>query len=267
MRLFVALDACAVTAASVSGRLRGARLRGFARAPLGPGALLPSPSAASLARSDEVRAAIRQAVDGVGFSGPRATLVLPDGLARLVLLSPPADADPRDFVRFRLAPTLPWPAAETMVDVLPLGGGRVVAAALRRASAAEQEQALAAAGIEPERVHLAPLLALQGALRWGPREAVHVLLGDAAACLVAVHEGEPVALRSRRRDASTGEASRLAEEARRTVGLTGNGLGRPPLLFWGVDAPRLCAEIGAEAAAADLPPEAAQAAWLRGALT
>ncbi len=266
MRLFVALDACAVTAASVSGRLRGARLRGLARVPLAPGALAPSPSAPSLARADEVRAAIRQAVDRAGFSGLRATLVLPDGLARLALLSPPPDADVRDFVRFRLAPTLPWPAGETMVDVLPVGGGRVVAAALRRASAAEQEQALAAAGIEPERVHLAPLLALQGALRGGPREAVHVLLSDAAACLVAVHQGEPVALRSRRRDPSSGEASRLAEEARRAACLTGNGTGRPPLLFWGVDAPRLRAEIGAGAASADAAPDEAQAAWLRGAL-
>ncbi len=49
-RLFVALDARAAVAAAVGGGLRGARLRGFARVPLEPGALVPSPSGASLAR-------------------------------------------------------------------------------------------------------------------------------------------------------------------------------------------------------------------------
>lgn len=269
-RLFVALDAHAVTAASVGSGLGGARLRGFARAPLAPGALVPSPSSASLVRPDEVRAAIRRAVDEAGCGGLRATLVLPDGLARLALLSLPADADARDFVRFRLAPALPWPAADSMVDVLAVARGRVAAAALRRAAVAEHEQALAAAGVDLDRVHLAPLLALQGALRLGPREAVHVLLGDAAACLVAVHEGEPVGLRSRRRDASAGEAARLLEEAIRTAGLSGNGVQQPPVLFYGADASRLRGETGAAEVAgapADERPGAGEAAWLRGALT
>lgn len=269
-RLFVALDALTVTAASVGSGLGGKRLRGFARAPLAPGALVPSPSSASLVRPDEVRAAIRRAVDEAGCGGMRATLVLPDGLARLALLSLPADADPRDFVRFRLAPALPWPAADSMVDVLPVTRSRVVAAAVRRAAVTEHEQALAGAGVDLDRVHLAPLLALQGALRSGPREAVHVLLGEAAACLAAVHEGELVGLRSRRRDASAGEAARLVEEAARAARLSGNGDGPPPVLFCGADAPRLRAEIvpgDVAGAVADERPEAEETAWLRGALT
>jgi len=272
-RLYVALDARTAAAALVAGGLlAGGRLRGFARVPLPDGAIAPSPSGASLQQPDAVRDAIRQAVESAGGRGGRATLVLPAGLARLALLSLPDGAQARDFVRFRLAPTLPWPAGESIVDTLPLAHGRVIAAALRRGTVAEHEQALVAAGFEVERVHLAPMLAAQGLARSGPRDVVHVVLDDATSCLLALRGGSIVALRCRRRDDSPGEASRLLAEAARTARFSENGRAAElPVVFAGTDARRLRRELdagepGSLAQEDGRWPGAAEAAWLGGVL-
>ena len=91
--------------------------------------------------------------------------MLPDGVARLVLVEPPRGVLAREYVRYRLASSLPWPAEEGVFDTLDAGSGRVVGAAVRRATVAEYEQAASAAGARVEQVHLAPLLALAGLLR------------------------------------------------------------------------------------------------------
>jgi hypothetical protein len=274
-RLFVALDTRAAVAAALASGLGRPRLTGFARVPLEPGAYVPSPSGPCLLRPEEVREAVRRAVAAASSASRRATLVLPDGLARLALVDVPAEAEAREFVRFRLAGSLPWPAAEAAVDVLAVGRHRVVAAALRRAAVAEHEQALVSAGVDVEQVNLAPLLALAPLPRTGPRDAVHVVLGDAAACLVAVRRGTVAALRSRRRDPSPGEAARLAAEAERAARLAANGDGPSapavPLAFLGADAARLRRELDptdvtAGVAASGSWPEAAESAWLAGVL-
>jgi len=284
-RLYVALDARSATVAAVAGGIAGRRLRAFARVPLAAGAIVPSASATNIPQPDAAREAIRSAVDGVGWRG-RATLVLPGGLTRLALLSLPAGARARDFVQFRLAPTLPWPAGESIVDVLRLARGRVIGAAVHRAAVAEHEQALRAAGLEVDRVHLAPLLAAQGLARSGPRDVVHAVLDDTSVCLLALRDGAIAALRSRRRDASPGEAERLVAEAARTAQLAANGRTRElPVAFSGADAILLRREAqasgsagertagvlaaghdGAFGAAIDRWSGAAEAAWLGGVL-
>lgn len=258
-------DAAAVSAAALADGLSPRRVRAFARVALPAGALVASPTGPCLVRADEVRAALRRAVEGLG-SG-RATLVLPDGVARVALLDRPPGAEPADYVRFRLAASLPWPASEAIFDALPAGRGRMVGAAVRRSSVAEFEQAGAAAGLEVDRVHLAPLLALEGLMRSGPRAAVHVVLGDSALCLASFRDGLPAVLRSRRRDPSPGEAFRLRDEAARAA--AGDA---PPLVFSGSGARRLAAEIGDGRARTGLGgpsewPEAAEAAWLGGLLS
>jgi len=266
-RLYLGLDASAVTAAALAEGLGGPRAHGFARVPLGPGALAPSPSGPNLPRGDEVREAVRRAVEGLG--GSRVTLVLPDGVARVALLELPRGADPRDYVRFRLAASLPFPAAEAVVDALPAGGNRVVGAAVRRATVAEYEQAAAGLGLAVERVHLAPLVALAGLMRSGARDAVHAVLGDVALCLAAFRDGAPVVLRNRRRDRSAGEAWRLREEASRAAALAGDGRGPVRLVVSGAEATRLQRELGGEGAERGLEgpgkwPDAGEAAWLGG---
>jgi hypothetical protein len=202
-----------------------------------------------------------------GLGGRRVTLVLPDGLARIVLVEPPEGADPRDYVRFRLAPSLPWPAAEAIVNTLPAGRGRVVGAAVRRSAVAEYEQAAAAAGLAAERAHLAPLLALEGLMRSGTRDALHAVLGDVALCLAAFRGGVPVGLRSRRRDPAGAETPWLREEAARAAALAGDGA--LPLVLSGCDAPRLRRELGGESGEHGLTgpgewPDAVETAWLGG---
>lgn len=266
-RLYLGFDASAVTAAAVGEGLGGRRVRAFARVPLEPGALAPSPSGPNLQRADEVRGAVRRAAEG---RGGRATLVLPDGVARVALVDLPEGADARDYVLFRLAPSLPFPAVEAIVDVLPAGGRRVVGAAVRRATVAEYEQAVAGAGLEVDLVHLAPLVALAGLMRSGSRDAVHAVLGDVAMCLAAFRGGVPVALRNRRRDRSTGEAARLLREASRTWDLAGDGRDPVRLVVSGAEAARLRHELGGESAGRGLGapgewPDAAEApSWLGG---
>jgi hypothetical protein len=266
-RLYLGFDASAVTAATVGEGLGGRRVRAFARVPLEPGALAPSPSGPNLPRADEVREAVRRAVEE---RGGRATLVLPDGVARVALVDLPEGADARDYVLFRLAPSLPFPAGDAIVDALPAGGRRVVGAAVRRATVAEYEQAVVAAGLAVEQVHLAPLVALAGLMRSGARDAVHAVLGDVAMCLAAFRDGVPVALRSRRRDRSTGEASRLRREASRAWSLAGDGKDPVRLVVSGAEAARLRHELGREIAGRGLEgpgewPDAAEApSWLGG---
>jgi hypothetical protein len=268
-RLFLALDAGAVSAALVGGGLKG-RAVSFERQRLNPGALVPSPSGQNLHRPEEVRDALRRAIEPFERRPTGCTLVLPDGIGRLALLALPRGDDPREFVRFRLMGSLSWPQAEAVVDFLTVGGRRVVGAALRRTVVAEYEQVAASVGLAPERVHLAPLLVLDAILRDRPCAAVHVVLGDTAACFAVVRDGALVALRSRRRDGSAGEARRLVEDAGRTAGLVTNGLERHTVVLSGADSTRLCEEAADGGTQVRVGPsrwpEAAEAAWLGGLL-
>ena len=268
-RTYLAFDASCVTAAEVSHGVKTARLRTFAREPLAPGALVPGPAGGNLADAEAVHAALRRVLDRVGRG--RVTLVLPDGLARLALVETPAGVDAREYVRFRLAPSLPWPAAEASVETLAAGGSRVVGAAIGRASVAEYEQAATAAGAQVEQVFLAPLVALAGLLRPGVGDGVHAVLGDVALCLAYLRDDTLVALRSRRRDRSSGEAARLAAEMRRLQAAGGNGHAGVRLGLRGSDAASLRAELGAArplpALAPPDQPQADEAGWLGGLLT
>jgi hypothetical protein len=270
--VFLAPDAHAVSAAVVGGGLGGRRVVAFVKVPLAQGALVPSASGQNLQRPDEVRAALRRAVDGLGRGTRAATVVLPDGLARVALLALPADADAREFARFRLGQTLPWAASEAIIDVLPVGRGRVVAAAVRRGAVAEYEQLLGSAGLAVERVHLASLLALGALVRSGSRDVVHVVLGDTSACFAVAGAGRLDALISRRRDPSPGEADRLALEAQRAARLAGDGPAPLRLILSGSDSVRLRGEIGMQSdgegalAGPGEWPDASEAAWLGGLL-
>ncbi len=242
------------------------------RVPLGAGALLPSAAGPNVLRRDEVREALTGALGGVASGGGKVRLFLPDGIARLVLVAPPSGADRRDFVRFRLASSLPWPVSDAIVDVLPVGGGRVVGAAVRRATVAQYEQLAASAGLTVERVHLSPLAVLAGLLGRGARSGVHAILGDAAVCLAAIRGRSLLVLRSRRRDPSDGEAERLLAEASRTARLAGDGDEPVSLILSGAGAGRLretLEPVSTVSAGLQGPrdwPEAAEAAWLAGAL-
>jgi hypothetical protein len=267
-RIYLAVDAGSVTAAELAESVKGHRLRTLAHEPLVAGALVPGAAGSNLADAEAVRAAMARALARV--SRRHLTLVLPDGIARLALVEPPRGVSAREYVRYRLASSLPWPVTEASFDTLDAGPGRVVGAALRRTTVAEYEQAATAVGAIVEQVHLAPLLALAGLLRRRGGDAVHALLGDVALCFALVRDGALVTLRNRRRDRSQGEASRLREQLRKLASLAANGNGELPLFVSGSDAARLRPQVGAAALDAMAPAAPAEtgveAGWLAGLL-
>ena len=143
---------------------------------------------------------------------------------------------------------------------------------MRRATVAQYEQLASSAGLAVERVHLGPLVALGSLLGRGGRSGVHAILGDVAWCLAVIRGGDLAALRSRRRDSSDGEGERLLAVAARTAREVGDGRGPVPLILSGVGAGRLRESLGSDATVTgglEGPPEwpeAADAAWLAGAL-
>jgi hypothetical protein len=273
-RPFVAFDAGSVSVALIVRGPGRARVEGFARVSLEPGALVPSPAGANLVRPDEVGEALTRALRMVEHPASRVTLVLPDGIARLAPVDVPPGAEPRDYARFCLASSLPWPASEGTFEVLPVGR-RAVAAAIRRATVARYEQLASAAGLSVDRVHLAPLLAVRGLLARGRgrRDAMHVVLGDQALCLFLVREGEVLAFRSRRRDPGHGEARWLRVEAGRTAGAAPDTNGGCDLVVAGSGAEEIGRVLGASVLSVQSAsegtgrwPDAAEAAWVFGAL-
>lgn len=226
--MILALDAGAVCGATLGWGLGAPRLKAFARAPLPAGALEPGSAPGNLRRPEEVHEAIRSVARALGAAGSTASVILPDGVARLVLLQPPAAVDPLEFARYRMAGDLPFTDGDAVTDILHVGGGRVVAAAVCRQVVEEYETAIAAAGLVQERLDLAPLAALSALVR-EPASAsptADVALGDVAYTVAARTAGSVLAVRNRRRAPGSGEWARLLEEVDRTVALAGGSAAR-----------------------------------------
>jgi hypothetical protein len=219
-RLLIALDAGTVHGARLPPRLGGPGLRAVARREIGSGALVPVALATNVRRPEEVREALRAVVAELGGPVAPAIVVLPDGLARTLLVDVPAGAQAREYARFRLGPQLPYPASEAIVEVTPVGARRVLAAAVRRDVVLEYEELIAGAGLTLERVDLAPMAALAWLHRRREAEPrVEVVLGEAAFSMALVGRGTTLAVRSRRRDPGPDEPDRLALEVDRTAQL------------------------------------------------
>src|SRR5262245_36199047 len=138
-KLLLSLDAASVQAVRVAWGLRGRLQKPLARRALASGALVPGPLERNIRRPEEIRDAVRTVAEGAGASGRPTILVLPDGVARTLLVDVPAGTEPREYGRFRLGADLPYPVSDAVVEVVPVGGGRYVAAAVKRAIASEYE--------------------------------------------------------------------------------------------------------------------------------
>jgi Tfp pilus assembly PilM family ATPase len=275
--VLVAFDAGSVAGARVARGLGARRLQSFAQVALTPGALVPSPHEPNLQRTDEVAAAIAQVVRTLAAPGARVRALLPDGIARVALLEANDGAlDPAEYARYRLAPGLPYPAREAVVQAERVGDGRVLAAVAWRTVIAEYEQALASAGLGPASIDLTPLAALAALAddARGPAASALIVLGDAAYSL-ALHVGRRLrVVRSRRRDRAGGEAARLAREVERAARLAEHA-DPVRVRLVGSGASALAREMAAEGALAEpgwrldagaLPLPAAELAWLGSAL-
>jgi hypothetical protein len=273
-RHVVAFDASGVAGATLAWGLGGPRARAYAQAALPPGALWPSPFEANARLRGEVERAAREVAQELRLGAAPVCLVLPDGVARLLDLDVPPDTAPAAFARYRLTASLPYPAEEAVIDVLPLGGRRILAAAVRRDVLRDYEDVAAAAGLRQERVDVAPLAALAALGAPAAGASVDVVLGDAAISLAVRAGGGVRAIRNRRRDASAGEGRRLRADAERTAALAGE---RPslPLRVVGAGALSLVRELreaGADAATGwrlsgeALPAQGAELGWIGAAL-
>lgn len=266
----LAFDASSVSGALLGWTFGGMRIRGFARAALSPGALVPSALEANVVRASEVRDAVARVGGELAVGRTPVAIIAPQGVARLLLLDAPPGVDATEFARFRFA-DLPYPASEAVVDTLPLRGGRIVAAAIRRLVVEDYEAVTAAAGLEQERFDLTSLATLAGLLKdsAGDGLVLDVILGDAAYSMAAHRAGVLSVLRHRRRDRRDGEAARLRAEAERTVALAGGsmdrirvvGSGAETLLRdWGSAGLRATAAWAGDGAG--VPRDAAELPWL-----
>jgi hypothetical protein len=221
-RITIALDASGVVGIDAIWRFRGWRLNSFARAPLGPGALVPSAVDSNFVRPNDVLAALSSLRRRLGASGRKALFMLPDGVARLARLESPR----RSFAekhRIRLAQNLPYPSSEAVIDALYLGDDVFVAGAVRRGIVQEYERLIIEAGWAPERIDLAPLAALSRLRHKPPHEGagIDVILGDVALSIAAWSAGALKFLRNRRRAHGSNEMERLWAEVDRTIALLG----------------------------------------------
>jgi len=274
-RVLVAVDATGVAGAAVSGGPGGARIRSYARATLAAGALVPGPVDANVVRAAEVQRAFAEVAGGLdGGRGP-VSLILPGGVARTALLEVAAGVTAREFARYRITPGLPYAPDEALVDVLPVDGGRVLAAAVRRSVVEGYEAAAAAAGLDVERLDLTPLAALAALAREprGTAVSVDVILGDHALSLAAWQGGVLHLFRTRLRESGPREPHWLGREVDRTAVLAGNG-SAPRIRAVGPGAVELLRAWSDEGRAGEpgwraegaLPVAAAELAWLGAAL-
>jgi hypothetical protein len=266
--IYVGFDATTVSAATLARGFGRRRLGAFETVALAEGVLNTSPASSNVLRPGDLREALAQLRSRVGRGGG-AVLVLPEGTARVSLLEVEGN-DLRDYARFRLASVLPYPVQEAVVDVLKVGPGRALAAAVRRSIVEDYEEAAAGAGFVRERVDLAPLVAVAGLLERDPSPAVHALLGERCLSLAASDRRGLVAFRQRWRDPAAGEGERLFAEAARTARLLGNG-SEFRLTLSGAGARAIGRDLAASGLAVEVrgprdPAPAGEAAWVAGLL-
>jgi Tfp pilus assembly PilM family ATPase len=264
-KVVLAFDETNVAAASLSRGPRGVKITARARAPLPPGALLAGPLEDNIVRPQEVKEALQRVHGELGSNGRRAELVLPDGVARLLLLEVPPGVRGDEFARYRLPQGLPFAASEALVDGVAAPPGRFLAAAVRRSVVRGYEAVAAAAGFAQERVDLLPLRALGPLLRGAERRlsALAVVLSDAAFSLAYFEAGQLAFFRNRRRDVGYDEYARLRDEIARTAALAG-APAQPPVVVLGAEAPHLATALAEEGftASAGYPGGARADDWL-----
>ncbi len=135
---------------------RGALLDTYATQPLASGVLAPGLSGSNVLRQNELREAIRDAMDQVGGRARELIAVIPDAAVRVMLLDfdtlPQNETEAASIVRFRLRKSLPFDVdhAALSYDARRSNGGvRVVAAVAPLIVIEDYEQAFRDAGYSP----------------------------------------------------------------------------------------------------------------------
>lgn len=150
--------ACEITPEGViAGRAAQSAPQALSFAPLPEGALLANWKTANLADPQAVSAALERALTDAGARDRALTVVVPDAVARVLLLDfdtlPTRAQDALPIIRFRLRKLLPFEADHAAISyqVMTRSGEqvRVLAVAMPAAVLAEYESAVRAARYEP----------------------------------------------------------------------------------------------------------------------
>jgi type IV pilus assembly protein PilM len=153
--LVVEIGAAHVSAARWN--LNRGSLEAFASESLPFGAVAPSPVDANISQPEEVRSALRRALDGASARGADLALLVPDAVVRVFILpfetlSRRAD-EALPLLRWRLKKSVPFDVEETVVSWMRQSGRdaglEVVAAVARQRIVREYEEIVAAQGIHP----------------------------------------------------------------------------------------------------------------------
>jgi hypothetical protein len=273
-QLLLAFDRGHVAAAVIAGGRGSRRVRSLASLALPDGALVPSVAEPNLVDAARVQDALRMVLHRVGGPAP-ALVLLPQSAARTAIVERAAGPEAHDQGRARLAPHLPYPAGEAVLQGVALAARRTLVAALRRQVVAQYEELVAALGVTVEGVdlaHLAALTALQREARSEP-VSVDVVLGDDCTSFAGWGGSELRVFRTRLRSGDE-EAAWLHAEAVRTAALVADG--DPVVRVVGPGAAALIDELvrrggtarpgfGVDSDVADV--HGFEAAWLGAALT
>ncbi len=158
-----------VTAVRVAAdrKTRTVALRACESLPLPEGAIDAALGRPNILAAEPVAAAVASVLAKIGSSENRVSVLLPDHVARVALLSfamlPRTRRELAELVRFRMAKSLPFKAEDAVMDLMILAGGSggggpsaasVLAVFIHRAVLEQYEALLTAAGYWPGLVGL-----------------------------------------------------------------------------------------------------------------
>jgi Tfp pilus assembly PilM family ATPase len=153
-----------VTVVQIGRSSGGPVVTAHASEPLASGVVVPALTGTNIPDVAAVADPLRRALERAGLrSARRAALVVPDGIARVSLLTfekvPPKAADFDQFLRWQLKKGTPFPIEEAQVSAVPAHvdstGSTFAATAVRRDVIAQYEAVTDAAGVHAGLVDLA----------------------------------------------------------------------------------------------------------------
>jgi type IV pilus assembly protein PilM len=159
----------AITVAVLGSHGRETVVERYAVAPLPPGALVPSLTAANLVNRDAATHALATAVDQLGVRPRRVALVVPDPIARVSLLRfervPPRRDDLEQLIRWQMKKAAPFPVEDACLTFAPARGnghgeGDYLVALARREAIREYESLAESIGAHAGLVDLSTLSVL-----------------------------------------------------------------------------------------------------------
>src|SRR2546428_11961703 len=113
------IDARYVAAVRMKGERAGGRLLGFGFAPLSDAAVPPTITAPKIHAPDEVRSALAQAAEQAGLRGGKASLLLPDSVARVGIHQvPELPRKPQamlDLLRWKVKRSVPFRMEDALI--------------------------------------------------------------------------------------------------------------------------------------------------------